>query len=139
VGVGGGFTPGGLGSTFLTSSDGVAWTTRGASKETISPAAPIFLRSVAFSSGAFVAVGDRGTIYQSVPTPMFLAGQTSNETFRVAVTADIGREIRLRISSDLNPSGWTDWVTFTNSAVTTYFTDAMTGQQHKRFYQAVSP
>jgi hypothetical protein len=139
VGVGGSFTPGGLGSTFLTSSDGVAWTTRGASKETISSSAPIFLRSVAFGSGAFIAVGDAGTIYQSVPTPMFLAGQTSNETFRVAVTADIGLQIRLRTSSDLNSSGWTDWLTFTNSAVTTYFIDTMTGQQPRRFYQAVSP
>jgi hypothetical protein len=129
----------GVGGNFLTSSDGVAWTERGASKETISPFDPIYLRGVAFGRGTFVAVGDRGTIYQSVPTPMFLAGQASNDTFQVAVTADIGREIRLRISSDPNLSGWTDWLTFTNSAVTTYFTDTMTGQQPKRFYQAVSP
>jgi len=119
-------------SPILTSPDGITWTSRRC--ETVNS-----LNGVAYGDSRFVVVGDSGTVLQSetvaIPT---LAGRfQGTDGFEVRMIGEIGRVYRIQYTTDL--SGWTNWVTFTNTQATTPFLDQAGFASPRRFYRAVFP
>jgi hypothetical protein len=115
------------------SADGELWTTY--------PAGLIpELRSIAYGTGSFVAVGLSGTIVQSgrATQPMLTVQKISDEpTIRITLSGDVGCIYRLQTSTNLFSGNWSDFMILTNDVGAVSVTDIPGPQDTQRFYRAL--
>ncbi len=122
-----------LGSAYLTSSDGITWTSRGANSLY---EIPPLLNSVTFGNGTFVAVGVGGVIFQSVPSPSSINASLVPQGINIKVSGDIGRNFMLETTTNLSASSWTDLVSVPNAPSSTNFINSVTNAP-QRFYRTL--
>jgi hypothetical protein len=131
------------GPAYLTSSDALEWTSRGASMNLPQEWLPVLdsqflLRGVAYGRGTFVAVGDGGRICQSAPVPSLLTAGLTADSVQVTLTGSIGRDGQVLASPHLIGSSWETLVSFTNAPFRTNFVDPVPPSSQSRFYKSVS-
>ncbi len=120
---------------YLTSSDGVNWTSRAACNPFIEGEPTLY--SVAFGNGKFVAVGANGTIYQSVPVPDLLNVSKAAQGVNVTLSGGIGRTVLLETSTNLTAGSWSVLLGVTNAPYSTNYADQ--GTNAVKFYRSIEP
>ena len=127
-----------FGSGFTTSADSTNWTVRGLTTIDDGPK----LVDIIFADGGYLAVGEQGTIVQSMrPTARaFLANaKVGANGFEMNIIAQPGFSYRVQKKSNLSPSDWAALYNFTSTNAVTPFVDSEATNAAAGLYRVVSP
>jgi hypothetical protein len=122
-------------SGFNTSPDGITWRTEGALPSTLS--------NVLFVNGSYIAVGDGGTILQTIPrnaqAAPLLSGARGNGNFVLTAIAQPGYSYRIQKCTDLGLANWSDAFTFSSTQPVNQFLDPIGAAGSSAFYRIKTP
>jgi hypothetical protein len=117
---------------YQTSDDGVNWVSRGAGRSVV----PLVSEGIAYGAGTFVAVGDGGSIFQSVSGPSQLNARKHPDGVEIEMTGDVGRSLKLLSSPTTDPgSSWSVVLNLTNAPYRTNFVDVGSTSGTNRFFR----
>jgi len=132
VGVGDLEYPTGL-QKIVTSPSGANWKLR-----PVPPGSSAPLRAVTYGNGSFIAVGEKGLIFQSDPV-FTLSSINSSGSPMLLLDGEIGRTYRIQARTNLTSGSWGDVLTVTNTSEVTQYPAPVPGDAPVGFYRAVTP